>query len=113
VVHHVADSHLNAYQRFKLALTEDQPTIKTYKEALWSEEPDARTLPVTVSLALLDALHTRWVTRLRSMSDSHFKRTLNHPESGAVTLDFMLALYAWHGKHHCAHITSGRKRSGL
>jgi uncharacterized damage-inducible protein DinB len=113
VVHHVADSHLNAYQRFKLGLTEDHPTIKTYKEALWSEQPDARTLPVEVSLSLLEALHTRWLVNLRGMTDAQFKRTLNHPESGSVTLDWMLALYAWHGRHHTAHVTSWRKRNGV
>lgn len=112
VVHHVADSHLNAYQRFKLTLTEDNPRIKTYKEALWAEEPDARTLPVEVSLQLLEALHGRWVVSLRAMNAAAFSRTLDHPESGAVTLDFMLALYAWHGKHHTAHITSWRARQG-
>ena len=113
VVHHVADSHLNAYQRFKLVLTEDHPRIKTYKEALWAEEPDARTLPVDVSIQLLEALHGRWVTRLRSMDTAAFARTLDHPEQGAVNLDFMLALYAWHGQHHTAHILGWRKRSGV
>jgi uncharacterized damage-inducible protein DinB len=113
VVHHVADSHINAYQRFKLALTEDHPRIKTYREKLWAEEVDARTLPVEVSLKLLEAMHERWVTRLRTMDDAAFARTLDHPEQGAVNLDFMLALYAWHGPHHTAHITSWRKRQGV
>lgn len=113
VVHHVADSHLNAYQRFKLALTETHPRIKTYEEQLWAEEPDARTLPVEVSLILMESLHARWVPRLRSMDAAAFARTLDHPDSGAVTLDFMLALYAWHGKHHTAHILEWRKRHGV
>lgn len=112
VVHHVADSHLNAYQRFKLALTEDRPRIKTYKEGLWAEELDARTLPVEVSLKLLESLHERWVTRLAAMDDKAFARTLDHPEVGDVTLEYMLAMYAWHGRHHTSHITGWRSRTG-
>ena len=113
VVHHVADSHLNAYQRFKLTLTEDNPTIKTYKEALWAEVTDARTLPVEVSLTMLESMHQRWVTGLRALEASKFARTMNHPEAGPVNLDWLVALYAWHGQHHTAHITSWRKRQGV
>ena len=113
VVHHVPDSHLNAYTRFKLALTEDQPTIKTYNEAAWAELADSRRVPIEVSLELLDALHLRWVTVLRSMDAADFQRGLIHPEKGGVvTLQQMLGLYAWHGRHHVAHITSLRKREG-
>jgi uncharacterized damage-inducible protein DinB len=113
VVHHVPDSHLNAYTRFKLALTEIEPTIKPYDEAAWAELPDSRKVPVEVSLDLLDALHLRWVTLLRSMDAADFGRGLRHPEHGRVlTLKQMLALYAWHGRHHVAHITSLRKREG-
>ena len=113
VVHHVPDSHLNAYTRFKLALTEDEPTIKPYDEAAWAELPDSAQVPIDVSLNLLDALHTRWVSLLRSMPPADFRRTLRHPEQGRVlTLAQMLGLYAWHGRHHVSHITTLRKREG-
>jgi uncharacterized damage-inducible protein DinB len=113
VAHHVPDSHMNAYSRFKLALTEDEPTIKPYNEAAWAELPDSRRVPVDVSLDLLDALHLRWVALLRSMDPAEFNRTLRHPEHGRVlTLKQMLGLYAWHGRHHVAHITSLREREG-
>ncbi len=112
VVHHVPDSHMNAYIRFKLALTEEQPPIKPYKEAEWAKLPDNHITPVEVSLHLLAALHSRWVDVLESMKPSDFGRTLYHPEHGVVTLDRMLALYAWHSKHHVAHITSLRERMG-
>ena len=112
VVHHLPDSHMNAYVRFRLALTEEAPTIRPYAEARWAELEDARTLPPDVSLALLDALHDRWVTLLRSLPDDAWSRTLNHPESGVHTLDWLLALYAWHGRHHVAHVTSLRERMG-
>lgn len=113
VVHHVPDSHLNAYTRFKLALTEDEPTIKPYNEAAWAELADSRRVPIEVSLELLDALHLRWVTVLRSMDPADFRRGLRHPELGKVlTLQQMLGLYAWHGRHHVAHITSLKKREG-
>jgi len=112
VVHHLPDSHLNSYVRFKLALTEDAPLICTYEEALWAELPEARTAPVAMSLDLLDSLHARWVAMLRTMDASHFHRTLRHPENGVMTLDQMLALYAWHGKHHTAQITALRTREG-
>ncbi|MFL5489070.1 MAG: YfiT family bacillithiol transferase [Gemmatimonadaceae bacterium] len=113
VVHHVPDSHLNAYTRFKLALTEDEPTIKTYDEAAWATLADSQRVPIDVSLDLLDALHLRWLALLRSMDSADFRRGLRHPEHGRVlTLEQMLALYAWHGRHHVAHITSLRKREG-
>ena len=112
VVHHVADSHLNAFVRFKLAMTEDQPTVKTYDQERWAELSDAKTPPVVVSLNLLDSLHKRFLALLRSMSAADFARTMNHPELGVVPLDQYLALYAWHGRHHVAHITSLRDRKG-
>ena len=112
VVHHVPDSHMNAYVRFKLALTEDQPTIKPYREDLWGNLPDVAITPVEVSLQLLAALHMRWVDLLGTMRASEFARTLNHPERGVLTLDQMLAMYAWHSAHHTAHITELRKRQG-
>jgi uncharacterized damage-inducible protein DinB len=109
VVHHVPDSHMNAFIRLKLALTEDQPTIKPYDEARWAKLPDAA-LPVEPSLALLEALHVRWVQLLESMSERDYQRAFVHPESGAWRLDQYLAQYAWHGRHHVAHITSLRGR---
>ena len=113
VVHHVPDSHLNAYTRFKLALTEDEPTIKPYDEAAWAGLADSRKVPIEVSLDLLDALHLRWVALLRSMDTDDFNRGLRHPEQGRLlTLKQMLGLYAWHGRHHVAHITSLKKREG-
>jgi uncharacterized damage-inducible protein DinB len=112
VVHHVADSHLNSYIRFRLALTEDQPTIKPYDQTKWAELPDARTAPVETSLQLIESLHQRWVALLRSMSDADFARTFLHPERGVMRLDLTLAMYAWHGRHHRAHITGLRERMG-
>ena len=113
VVHHVPDSHLNAYTRFKLALTEDEPTIKPYDEAAWAELPDSQKVPIDVSLDLLDSLHVRWVSLLRSMDAAAFRRALRHPEHDRViTLQQMLALYAWHGRHHVGHIVALRKREG-
>src|SRR5690348_5791796 len=112
VVHHVPDSHMNAYVRWKLALTEDQPTIKPYEEARWAELVDTKSTPIEVSLALLDNLHDRWVRLLRSISDSGFSRTFRHPDHGVRTLDWMLFLYEWHGKLHTAHITELRKSKG-
>lgn len=111
VVHHVADSHLNAYGRFKLALTEDKPIIKPYDQEKWAELPDS-TLPVTISLSLLDALHKRWVTLLRSLTPSELEKTFIHPESGEVSVGKNIGIYAWHGRHHLAHITSLRSRKG-
>jgi uncharacterized damage-inducible protein DinB len=112
VAHHLPDSHLNAYTRFKLALTEDEPTIKPYDEAAWAELADSRKVPIEVSLDLLDALHLRWVAVLRSMDPSDFDRGLRHPEHGVLKLKQMLGLYAWHGRHHVAHITALKKREG-
>jgi uncharacterized damage-inducible protein DinB len=112
VVHHVPDSHSNAYIRFRLALTEDKPAIKAYREDQWAELLDARTSPVEVSLALLEMLHTRWTTLLRSLTEEQWLRSFLHPELGEVTLYRNLALYAWHGRHHAAHITSLRSRMG-
>ena len=112
VVHHVPDSHMNSYVRFRLALTEDEPTIKPYDEARWAELPDSRKGRIETSLALLESLHERWVLLLRSLSDGDFRRQFRHPELGAVSLEKNLALYAWHGRHHVAHITSLRERMG-
>jgi hypothetical protein len=112
VVHHVPESHMNAYVRFKLGLTEDNPTIKPYNEKRWSETPDVATTPVEVSLALLENLHKRWVILLRALTVADLERTILHPELGQVKLDRYLAMYAWHGKHHVAHITSLRQRNG-
>lgn len=112
VVHHVPESHLNSYTRFKLAVTEEEPTIKPYYEDRWAELDDARTAPIEMSLDLLDALHERWVWFLRSLKDADFQRTFRHPELGIVSLDKNVALYAWHGRHHVAHITSLRERNG-
>ena len=113
LVHHVPDSHINAYLRFKQALTEDTPTIKPYDQDVWVRLPDTTATPVDVSLALLDALHTRWVTLLRAMEPSDFERGYLHPEyTRFVPLSEALAQYAWHGRHHVAHITSLRQRSG-
>jgi hypothetical protein len=110
VVHHVPDSHMNAYTRFKLALTEDQPTIKPYMEDRWARLDDTQTTPLEVSLALLDSLHNRWVRLLRSLKPEDWKRTFRHPELGLMPLEKNLALYAWHGRHHVAHITALRER---
>jgi len=112
VVHHVPDSHLNSYCRFKLALTEDQPSIKGYAEDRWAELADARGGPVEVSLRLLECLHSRWVALLRSLTEAEWKRSFRHSEHGLVRLDQNAALYAWHGRHHVAHITSLRDRMG-
>ncbi len=109
VVHHVPDSHMNSYTRFRLALTEDSPTIKPYDEARWAELADAR-LPPEPSLTLLESLHARWVPLLRSLSAADWKRTFRHPELGLVSLENNAALYAWHGRHHVAHIASLRRR---
>jgi uncharacterized damage-inducible protein DinB len=112
VAHHVPDSHLNAYVRFKLALTENEPTIKPYEENLWAELADVKAVPVETSLTLLEAVHERWVAILRAMTPADFERRLVHPESGVQRLDQVLALYAWHGPHHIAQITSLRERMG-
>ncbi len=113
VVHHLPDSHLNAYTRIKLALTEDEPTIKPYEEARWAELPDARGGEIEPSLSLLESLHQRWLMLLRQLSSSDFDRRFRHPEHGRIFgLNEVLAMYAWHGRHHVAHITSLRQRMG-
>jgi uncharacterized damage-inducible protein DinB len=112
VVHHVADSHINAYVRFKLAVTEDNPPVKAYNETLWAGLADAHATDVRGSLDLLSSLHGRWVAFLRSLDPGQFSRTYNHSAMGPVTLDHALALYAWHGRHHTAHITALRERMG-
>jgi uncharacterized damage-inducible protein DinB len=111
LVHHVADSHANAYVRTKLALTEDWPTIKPYDEAAWANLADSHKLPVDVSLMLIAGLHQRWVTLLESLSEEDFQRGYNHPELGRQSLAQMLALYDWHSRHHTAHITHLRSRT--
>ena len=113
VVHHVPDSHMNAYTRFKLGLTEELPTIKPYDEAKWAELDDGKSKLVEQSLTLLDALHSRWVFMLERIKPADFSRKITHPEwKGPMSLDTLLALYAWHGPHHVAHITELRKRQG-
>lgn len=112
VVHHVPDSHIHSYCRFRLALTEDTPSVKGYDQDRWAQLSDSRTAPVEVSLALLESLHRRWVITLRSMIPADFGRTFLHSELGPVTLDRNVALYAWHGDHHVAHITALRARMG-
>jgi len=111
VVHHVPDSHMNAYIRCKLAVTEDGPPIKTYEEALWAETLDGRTGPVEVSLTLLTSLHTRWVRWLRSLDEPVFARKALHPQWGAMRVDDILQLYAWHGRHHVGHIRQLKARN--
>jgi uncharacterized damage-inducible protein DinB len=112
LVHHVPDSHLNAYVRLKLALTEENPTIKPYDEAAWANLADSKSTPIEVSLAMMDSVHDRWVRIWRSMKPEQFARKLVHPENGERTVDWLLFLYEWHGKHHTAHITELRKQKG-
>jgi uncharacterized damage-inducible protein DinB len=112
VVHHLADSHMNSYIRFKFALTEHEPAIKPYDEAVWANLIDAKTAPLEPSLSLLDGLHHRWVLLLRSLSEADVRRKFTHPEIGTITVDQYIAVYAWHGKHHTAHITSLRELKG-
>ena len=112
VVHHVPESHMNAYIRFKLGLTEDEPTIKPYMEDRWAALPDVRSTPLETSLSLLELLHDRWVRVLRAIEPGDWKRTFKHPELGTVPLEKNLALYSWHGRHHVAHVTELRKRMG-
>ena len=112
VAHHVADSHANAYIRFKLGLTETDPVIKPYDEGAWALLDDVRATPLEVSLALLDSLHVRWLNVLRAITDEQWSRTVQHPENGRMRLDFMLGMYAWHGRHHVAHITHLRDPMG-
>jgi uncharacterized damage-inducible protein DinB len=112
VANHVPDSHMNGYIRCKLAVTESAPTIKPYHEDLWSQLPDARTGPIDNSLALLELLHERWTRFLRTLSGADWEKTYVHPEYGKTfTLDKVLALYSWHGRHHVGHITSLRQRN--
>lgn len=111
VVHHIPDSHLNCYVRFKLALTEDEPTIKPYDEARWAELPDSRA-PIGVSLSLTEAVHARWTMMLRAMPDADWRRRFIHPDSGPTDLDRAAGSYAWHGRHHLAHITGTVTRHG-
>ena len=112
VVHHLADSHLNAYTRFRLGVTEDNPTIKPYDEKRWAELADVKHLPVDVSIRLLESLHERLVHLLRFLPEASFKRGIVHPENGPMTLDTLLSIYAWHGRHHVGHITALRERQG-
>jgi DinB superfamily len=113
VVHHLPDSHLNAYTRLKLALTEEQPVIRPYDEARWAELEDVRITPVEVSLTLLESLHARWVPLLRALREDDFRRTFKHPaHDGVQTVDWLVSIYAWHSRHHVAHITSLRERMG-
>jgi hypothetical protein len=112
VAHHVPDSHMNAYIRFKLALTEDEPTIKPYAEDRWAKLADTKSTPIEVSLTMLESLHDRWVRLLRSLGPEEWKRSFRHPEMGAMTLEKTLALYAWHGRHHVSHISELRKTNG-
>jgi hypothetical protein len=112
VVHHVADSHANAYIRWKLALTEDWPTIKPYDEAAWAELQDSRWAPIEGSLALIEALHGRWVALMETLTEEEFHRGYTHPERGRQNLASALAMYDWHSRHHTAHIVSLRKSKG-
>lgn len=112
VAHHVPDSHINSYVRFKLALTEENPTIKPYDEAAWAGLTDSGDTPVETSLCLLDCLHERWVVLLRGMNEAQWKKTFLHPAHGPVSLEQNVALYAWHGDHHVAHVTTLRRRLG-
>ena len=111
VVHHVPDSHMNAFTRLKLALTEDNPTIKPYDEKLFAQLPDAR-MPIEPSLSLVDGLHARWAALFETLTPQQFARPWFHPEIGAITVDYLLQTYSWHSRHHVAHITSLRKREG-
>jgi hypothetical protein len=111
-VHHVADSHMNSFIRFRLALTEEAPAIVAYNQAAWGELADSHGAPVEWSLNLIESLHSRWVVLLKAMGNAEFSRTFRHPELGLVRLDLNMALYAWHGRHHAAHITGLRERSG-
>lgn len=113
LVHHVADSHINAYCRFKMGMTEENPTIRSYQEKLWAELKDTQLLPVNISITLLFALHARWHAMLNGMTNEEYKRTIFHPEQKKnLTLWHLLGMYAWHGKHHVAHINALRDRIG-
>ncbi|HUL33280.1 MAG TPA: putative metal-dependent hydrolase [Candidatus Eisenbacteria bacterium] len=110
VVHHLADSHMNAYVRLRLALTENEPTIKAYEESAWARLEDAENAPVEVSLKLLEPLHDRWVRLLKALRPEHFARSVRHPEAGLRNVDWLVLLYAWHARHHTAHVTELRKQ---
>jgi hypothetical protein len=112
IVHHIPDSHMNSYVRFKLALTEDQPTIKPYNEKLWAEIPEARTARIEMSLDMVDALHKRWSLMLDNMTDGDFERSILHPEIGVLKLKSLVAGYGWHCRHHVAQIVATRRRMG-
>jgi hypothetical protein len=112
VIHHIADSHANAVIRFRLALTEDWPTVKPYDPAAWAELADSRKLPIEVSMPIIAGMHTRWITLLESLSEEDFQKGYNHPEHGKQALSTVLAMYAWHARHHTAHITALRARQG-
>jgi len=112
VVHHTADSHINAYLRTKFALSDENPTIRPYPEPIWAEMADGRAAPASMSLNLLDGLHGRWVMLLKSLTPGQFARTIQHPERGSMTVDDILAMYEWHSRHHTAHITELRARLG-
>jgi len=112
VAHHIADSHLNAFVRFKLAITEDNPRIKPYKQDAWAAMPDGRSADVESSLSLVEGLHARWAVLLQNLGSSDWARTVDHPERGKISLDYTLELYAWHSLHHVAQITSLRQRKG-
>lgn len=112
LVHHVADSHMHAFLRTRFALAQDNPPILAYDEAKWAELPDMRVMPPDVSLRLLDALHERWAHLLRATPDASFSRTIQHPENGPMTVDSIVNVYSWHGKHHTAHVTALRERMG-
>lgn len=111
LVHHIADSHMNAYCRFKLGLTESTPIIKPYDEQLWAELPDTKNLPINISITLLFALHARWYEIINGISDSEWNRSVIHPaQHKEMTLWYLLGLYSWHGRHHVAHIDALRNR---
>jgi uncharacterized damage-inducible protein DinB len=112
LVHHVADSHIHAFVRTRFALAEHDVTITPYEEKVWAELPDMRSMPVGVSLDLLDALHARWVHVLRAIEADDFRRTIQHPDNGTMTVDDLLSVYSWHGRHHTAHVTALRERKG-
>lgn len=112
VVHHLADAQVNAYVRFRLGMTEENPPIKPFDENTWAELPDAKTAPVEASLKLVEATHDRWARLMRSLPPEAFGRTVQHPVNGPMTLDAILAIYSWHGRHHTAHIAGLRERMG-
>lgn len=112
IAHHVADSHLNAFVRFKLALTEDMPTIRPYDQEGWAAQADVLGVPVEASVEIVQGLHQRWVRLLGALTPSGFSRRLVHPEIGEIDLDFLLSLYAWHGHHHVTQIVALRQRQG-